>query len=71
MVRLPGFGVCWCAAAPQRENVPMHIFSVGLSFCGTDIFLIFSNGCNGCLDAAGPLGSWMVPGRVFQLPAPE
>ena len=25
MVRLPGFGVCWCAAAPQRENVPMHI----------------------------------------------
>ena len=53
MVRLPGFGVCWCATAPQRENVPMHIFSVGLSFCGTDIFLIFSNGCNGCLDAAG------------------
>ena len=46
----PGF---WCAAAPQRENVPMHIFSVGLSFCGTDIFLVFSNGCNGCLDAAG------------------
>ena len=53
MVRLPGFGVCWCATAPQRENVPMHIFSVGLSFCGTDIVLVFSNGCNGCLDAAG------------------
>lgn len=25
----PGFGVCWCAAAPQRENVPMHIFFSG------------------------------------------
>ena len=51
----PGFlYVCWCATAPRRENVPMHIlFSVGLSFCGTDIFLVFSNGCNGCLDAAG------------------
>ena len=47
MVRLPGFGVCWCAAAPQRESANAYSFLVGLSLGGADIIFILSNGCNG------------------------
>ena len=42
------------APCSNSNAAPLFVcFSVGLSFCGTDIFLIFSNGCNGCLNAAG------------------
>ena len=46
----------------QRDTTParfepfvtiLKLLLVGLSLGGADIFLIFSNGCNGCLNAVG------------------
>lgn len=50
----PGFWcLLVCSRTSARECANAYSFLVGLSFCGTDIFLIFSNGCNGCLNAVG------------------